>query len=106
MNIQKKTAASLAVVTGLGAALAGGFAAQSAQAHPPVLATARLAAARQEPHPTMLAALRALSVAERNLTVSSRDFGGHRVKALTLTQQAMAEIQKGIQYDNAHPDGH
>ena len=90
---------------GIGAAVAGSLAPQSASAQAPKV---RLAASHSAPeaHPTMLAAYRALLVARKNLEVSSHDFGGHRLKALALTEQAIVEVKAGVKYDDAHPDGH
>ena len=106
MNTQKKRAASLAALIGIGAAVAVSITPQSASAQTP--GRVRLAAnrpVRKENHPTMLAALRALVLAQKNLNMSSHDFGGHRVKALALTQQAIAEMQKALQYDRGRRRG-
>jgi hypothetical protein len=55
-----------------------------------------------QPQPEMAAALQNLREAQRNLESASRDKGGHRVKALERIQQAIAEVEAGIQYDNTH----
>jgi hypothetical protein len=55
-----------------------------------------------QPQPQMTAALQNLREAQRNLESASRDKGGHRLKALEHIQQAVAEVEAGIQYDNAH----
>lgn len=33
-----------------------------------------------------------------------RDYGGHRVNAINLLNQAEGELNAAIQYDNAHPN--
>jgi hypothetical protein len=57
---------------------------------------------RYEAQPDMAAALQHLSEAKQNLESASHDKGGHRAKALQLVNQAIAETQAGIQYDNRH----
>jgi hypothetical protein len=54
------------------------------------------------PQPEMTAAMQNLQEAARNLQNAARNKGGHREKALQLVQQAMREVQAGIQYDNTH----
>lgn len=61
-----------------------------------------LGEANAERQPRMRAALRALKLAERELEGATADKGGHRVKAIELTRQAMAEVEAGIAYDDAH----
>jgi hypothetical protein len=56
--------------------------------------------AEQQPH--MRTALEHMRQAQMQLEQASRDKGGHRVKALGHLKAAMAEVQAGIQYDNAH----
>jgi hypothetical protein len=53
----------------------------------------------QERQPKMQAALEALRQAHTALAQASPDKGGHRVKAMELIQQAIAEVEKGIQFD-------
>jgi hypothetical protein len=55
-----------------------------------------------EPQPEMAAAIQHLREAQQSLEAASSDKGGHRVNALQLISQAMAEVQAGIQYDNEH----
>lgn len=57
---------------------------------------------RNEPQPEMTAAMDHLQQAAQNLERASHDKGGHRAKALELVQQAMREVQAGIQYDDVH----
>ncbi len=55
-----------------------------------------------EPQPRMRAALRSLEAALVELKAASADKGGHRVKAIALTQQAIDEVKAGIEFDNKH----
>jgi hypothetical protein len=55
-----------------------------------------------EPQREMTEALQHLREAQQNLQSASRDKGGHRAKALQRVNQAIAEIEAGIQYDNTH----
>jgi hypothetical protein len=57
---------------------------------------------RYEPQPEMTATLQHLREAQQSLQAASADKGGHRVMALQLIDQAIAEVQAGIQYDNTH----
>lgn len=52
--------------------------------------------------PRMQAALDALRQAERELAAADNDKGGHRVKAISHTRKAMAEVEKGIRFDRRH----
>ena len=47
-------------------------------------------------HPMMAAAKKNLEQAKANLQKGQHDFGGHRVKAIALVDQAMKEIEEGI----------
>ena len=58
-----------------------------------------------EAQPEMTEAIQHLREAQRNLEAASHDKGGHRVKALQLINQAVAEVEAGIQYDNTHREG-
>jgi hypothetical protein len=55
-----------------------------------------------EPQPEMTAAIQHLREAQQSLESATSDKGGHRVNALQLINQAVAEVQAGIQYDNEH----
>lgn len=55
-----------------------------------------------EPQPKMRDALDSLRAAERALDQATHDKGGHRVKALQLTKQAIGEVEAGIKFDNRH----
>lgn len=60
----------------------------------------RAKAAADQPH--MQAALDALRTAERELHEADADKGGHRVKAERLVHDAIAEVEKGINFDRRH----
>ncbi len=55
-----------------------------------------------EPQPQMRKALVALETAVSHLKTASADKGGHRVKAIELTEQAIQEVKAGIEFDNKH----
>jgi hypothetical protein len=61
---------------------------------------AGVAFAEHQPH--MRAALRALHNAKQQLDSAEPDKGGHRVKAIQLVNDAINEVEAGIQYDNKH----
>ncbi len=52
--------------------------------------------------PNMDAAMQHLREAQQSLQEAGSDKGGHRTNAMQLINQAMAEVQAGIQYDNQH----
>ncbi|MFI4923411.1 MAG: hypothetical protein ACHP6J_06835 [Burkholderiales bacterium] len=52
-----------------------------------------------ERHPEMKHALHALERAKGDLENAAHDYGGHRAKALQLTQQAIEEVKAGLAYD-------
>jgi hypothetical protein len=54
----------------------------------------------QQPH--MRLGLDALRSAEHHLGEATGDKGGHRVRAIQLVNQAEAEVQRGIEWDNRH----
>lgn len=56
--------------------------------------------AQAEPQPHMKAALGSLQTAANQLEKASHDKGGHRVAALKLTKDAIAQVQAGIDADN------
>jgi hypothetical protein len=53
--------------------------------------------------PNMHAALTSLQQAKDALRNATSDKGGHRVAAIKLIEQAIAEVKAGIEYDRAHP---
>ena len=76
------------------------FTAGTFASHFATLGMAQVRHEKAQPH--MDDALRALGEAKRALTAGSSDKGGHRVKAIGLVDQAMAEVRAGIEYDNTH----
>jgi hypothetical protein len=60
----------------------------------------RAKAASDQPH--MQAALDALRSAQRELHDADADKGGHRVRAERLVHDAIAEVEKGINFDRRH----
>jgi hypothetical protein len=58
--------------------------------------------ASAEPQPRMREALDSLRAAKASLEAADRDKGGHRAKALELTQAAINQVEAGIKFDNHH----
>ena len=56
------------------------------------------ASAASQPH--MKSAQAMLKSAKEQLQKATSDKGGHRVKAVSLTNDAIDQVQKGIEYDN------
>jgi phage-related tail protein len=56
----------------------------------------------QENQPHMQAALQHLQAAAEELQRAGHDKGGHRAKALALTQQAIIHVKEGIDFDRTH----
>ncbi|MBA2545214.1 MAG: hypothetical protein H0V17_36565 [Deltaproteobacteria bacterium] len=81
-NPWKLTSFALAA---LFAATIGGRAIQSADA---------------DPQPAMKSALDNLERAHTNLKNATADKGGHRVNAIGHVEKAIAEVKKGIKFDN------
>lgn len=52
--------------------------------------------------PQMQSALRNLKEARANLNKATSDKGGHRNRALSLVNDAIDEVEKGIAYDRRH----
>ena len=52
--------------------------------------------------PLMQDALASLKQAATTLKAANHDKGGHRVKALELTNAAIVQVEKGIAFDNKH----
>ena len=59
-----------------------------------------LPVAADQPH--MEAARDHLRAAERELEKATADKGGHRASALKLVRQAIAEVERGINFDRRH----
>ncbi|MFL5350751.1 MAG: hypothetical protein ACJ8AT_38765 [Hyalangium sp.] len=55
-----------------------------------------------EKQPRMHDALASLKSALDSLEKASADKGGHRVKAIEHTRQAIEEVKAGIEFDNVH----
>lgn len=60
----------------------------------------QLASAGEQPH--MKSALESLTAAREQLKSATSDKGGHRVKALELTNAAIEQVQKGMAFDESH----
>ena len=52
--------------------------------------------------PHMTAALDHLRSARHELEVADADKGGHRAKAIDLTDRAIHEVERGMEYDRRH----
>jgi hypothetical protein len=58
--------------------------------------------AEAEEQPLMRGALESLRSARSQLQNATADKGGHRVKALQYIDNAIAEVQAGMRFDNRH----
>ena len=58
--------------------------------------------AKAEDQPHMREAIEALRSAKRELEAATADKGGHRAKALRLVNDAIAEVERGMKFDNRH----
>jgi hypothetical protein len=58
--------------------------------------------AAADAQPKMRAALDSLRAAKASLDEATPDKGGHRVKAIQLTKQAIDQVEAGIKFDNKH----
>ena len=67
-----------------------------------VLAAGFIAGQLSAAQPHMQAALNHLKQARTSLNRASADKGGHRERALSLVNQAIEEVDRGIQYDRRH----
>ena len=67
-----------------------------------VLATAFVAGRASADQPHMQAALEHLRAAKVELEAATPDKGGHRAKAIALTNDAIAQVERGIAYDRRH----
>ena len=59
-------------------------------------------AAFADPQPKMQEALEHLKQAKAALQAATSDKGGHRVKAIEKTNEAIEQVEKGIAFDNKH----
>jgi hypothetical protein len=55
-----------------------------------------------DPQPAMRNAITSLEAALGSLNKATPDKGGHRLKAIDLTKQAIEEVKEGIKFDNNH----
>jgi hypothetical protein len=62
-----------------------------------IISTANIAPAVYAGQPKMQAALSELRAARASLEQALADKGGHRVKAINLVDQAIAQVEAGIQ---------
>ena len=60
------------------------------------------ASADPERQPHMRAALKSLRIARAELQRGASDKGGHRVKAIELTDGAIYQVERAIKFDNRH----
>jgi hypothetical protein len=60
----------------------------------------RRANAADQPH--MQAALDALRIAKRELEQATTDKGGHRARAIGHVNQAIEQVERGIEFDRRH----
>lgn len=60
------------------------------------------ATAHAEKQPRMKTAVELLEEAAHQLENATADKGGHRIKAIRLIREAIAEVKLGIKYDNRH----
>ena len=67
-----------------------------------VVATAFVAGRASADQPHMQAALEHLRAAKVELDAATPDKGGHRAKAIALTNDAITQVEKGIAYDRRH----
>lgn len=67
-----------------------------------VIGRGAINSASAEPQPHMKTALNHLEQAKVALEKATADKGGHRVKAIELTEEAIGQVREGIEYDNKH----
>lgn len=67
-----------------------------------ILGVGITATAKAADQPHMQEALDALKRAQQELSQASTDKGGHRMKAERLVRQAIAEVERGMQFDRRH----
>jgi hypothetical protein len=53
-------------------------------------------------HPHIASAQKSLAAAEEQLLKATHHYGGHRVKAIELTQQARIELREALEYARTH----
>jgi hypothetical protein len=52
--------------------------------------------------PHMHAALEHLRAARSELQIAEKDKGGHRVNALRLVNEAIGQVERGVEFDRTH----
>jgi hypothetical protein len=67
-----------------------------------VLALGFIAGQLSAAQPQMQAALRHLRSAKADLNRATADKGGHRARAIDLVNEAIVEVERGINYDRRH----
>ena len=67
-----------------------------------LVASIGMNAAGADRQPLMSDALTNLKQAQTALKNAAHDKGGHRAKALELTNAAIVQVEKGIAFDNKH----
>jgi len=65
-----------------------------------VIGAGQINRADAEKQPHMRMALDNLQAAKAQLESATSDKGGHRMKALALTNEAIEQVKKGIAFDN------
>jgi hypothetical protein len=65
-----------------------------------VVAAAAPSLAKAEGQPHMQEALDSLRAARRQLLAATPDKGGHRQRAVRLVNQAIAEVERGVRFDD------
>ena len=53
-------------------------------------------------HPHIASAQKSLAAAEKQLMEAVHHYGGHRARALELTQQVRAELREALEYARTH----
>jgi hypothetical protein len=67
-----------------------------------VLAVGFIAGHLSAAQPKMQAALKHLRAARADLNQATADKGGHRERAITLVNEAIEQVERGITYDRRH----
>jgi len=65
-----------------------------------VIGNSAINSADAEPQPKMRSALSSLESALGDLKAATADKGGHRVKAISLVNDAITQVKEGIKFDN------
>lgn len=80
-------------------AFMGFVGARSAPAPAPVVTLAPVVVTAHEPHPQIMAAIKALQNARDHLDHAAHDFGGHRVDAIAAIDAALKQLHTCMDYD-------